>query len=329
MNQHKTAISALALSVGLLAATPAFAAGVRAGTDIENTATASYNTGGQPQQVDSNNDILTVDELLDVATAWQDGAPVPIDEQSVLQFRVTNNGNGREAFTITADPAVAGNDFDVTIDNLVIDANNNGVVDDGEQLLANGFTTAELDPDQSISILVLVTAPANAVDGENSQVDLLAEAATGTGNPGDVFAGQGEGGGDAVVGSTGADDNALGDLVASRATVTLVKSSSAVDPFGGTQVVPGSVITYSLVATVNGSGSVSGLSITDAIPANTTYSAGSLTLESASLTDADDADAGEGSSAGIAVDIGTLASNQSRTVTFDVTVNNGATADTQ
>ncbi len=329
MNQHKTAISVIALSVGLLFSNPAFAAGVRAGTDIENTASATYSAGGQPREVFSNPDILKVDELLDVATAWQDGAPIPIDGQSVLQFRVTNNGNGAEAFTITADPAVAGNGFDTTVDYLVIDANNNGIVDDNETRLTNGFTTAELDPDQSINILVVVTAPAGATDGQTSQVDLLAVAATGTGSPGDVFANQGEGGGDAVVGSTGADDNALGDLVASRGVVTLVKTSSASDPFGGSQVVPGSIVTYSLVATVTGSGSVSGLSITDTIPVNTTYSPGTLTLQSNILTDADDADAGEASSAGIAVHIGALGSSQSRTVTFDVIVNSGPTVNTQ
>lgn len=321
MKKQFFASSALAISTGLLFVSPVHAAGVPAGTDIENTAQATYTAGGATQTIDSNTETVRVDELLDVTTTWQDGAPVPVENQSVLQFRVTNNGNGPEAFILTADPAVAGNDFDVTIDNLVIDANNNGVIDPGENPVPNGFTTDAISPDDFISVLVLVTAPDTAVNGDNSQVDLLAEAVTGTGAPGDVFPRAGEGGGDAVVGNTGADDNALGDLVAVRATVSLIKTSSVVDPFGGTQVVPGSTITYSLRAEVDGTGTIADLVISDIIPANTTYVPGTLTLEAAGLSDANDSDAGEASSAGIEVDVGTVPAAESRTVTFNVTVN--------
>ncbi len=321
MKTYLYSASAIAMSLGLVFANPALAVGVRAGTEIQNTASASYTAGGQTQTVDSNQETITVDELLDVTVTWQDGAPIPIADTSVLQFRVTNTGNGPEAFVLTANPAVAGNDFDVTINDLIIDANNNGVIDPGETPVPNGFTTAAIAPDAFISVLVRVTAPTTANNGQTSQVDLVATAVTGTGDPGDVFPRAGEGGGDAVVGSSGADDNALGQLIEVRATVTLVKTSSVVDPFSGTQVVPGSIITYSLAATVDGSGSVAGLVISDFIPANTTYVPGSLTFETAGLSDANDTDAGQASSAGIEVAVGTLAASQTRTVTFDVTVN--------
>lgn len=305
----------------IVLASPALAAGVPAGTLIENTASATYSTGGPSQTIDSNTVTFQVAELLDVAVASQDAGALPVASSSVLTFSVTNSGNGTEPFVLTADPAIAGNDFDVTIDSLAIDTNGNGVYDAGiDTLLANGGTSANLDPDQSITVFVLFSSPSGITDGDTSQVRLLAEAETGTGTPGTTFAGAGDSGVDAVVGSTGADDDDLGSLIASVATVSLVKSAAIVDPFGGDQPVPGAIVTFTITATVAGTGSVSDLLVTDVIPASTSYATGTLELDSAALTDAADADIGEASAAGIAVDLGTVAAGTTHTVTFQVAI---------
>ncbi|MCL4673582.1 MAG: hypothetical protein KJZ64_11740 [Sphingomonadaceae bacterium] len=299
----------------------ALAAGIPAGTLIENTASASYNTGGPTQVIDSNTVSFQVAELLDVAVASQDASALPITSTTVLTFSVTNTGNGPEPFVLTANPAVSGNDFDVTIDGLAIDSNGNGVYDAGtDVLLANGGTSASLNPDESITVFVLVTAPGGTTDGQTSQVRLLAEADTGTGTPGDVFTGAGEGGVDAVVGSTGADDDDVGSLISSVATVSLVKSVVITDPFGGTQPVPGAIATFTLSATVVGTGSINDLLITDAIPTSTTYAPGTLTLDTNALTDAADTDAGEASASGVAVNLGTVAAGTTHSVTFQVEI---------
>ena len=144
---------------------------------------------------------------------------------------------------------------------------------------------------------------------------------TGTGAPGDTFAGQGVDGGDAIVGTTGASATASGSLVAGIAAVELVKSVSLLDPFGGTSAVPGSVATFTITATVSGSGTIDDFVVTDAIPDGTTYVAGSLTLDGSPLTDASGDDAGEASDAsGISVDLGSVASGASNAITFDVTI---------
>lgn len=312
----------MTLAAALFAPTAAEAAGVLAGTSIQNTATASYNTGGPTQTIDSNTVTIKVDELLDVAVASKDAGAVPVTGTAVLAFSVTNTGNGPEAFKLTADPAVAGNAFNTTVTNLAIDTNNNGVYDAGvDTIVANGGNSPSIAPDTAITVFVLVTAPGGTTDGQTSKVNLLAQAVTGTGTPGTTFAGAGEGGSDAVVGSSGADDQAQGNLISSVATVQLVKSATVVDPFGGTTPVPGATITYKLVATVAGSGSVNGLTIADAIPASTTYTSGTLTLQSVALTDAADTDAGQASASGISVNIGTLAAGSSRTITFKVKIN--------
>lgn len=304
-------------------AAPVMAEGVDAGTLIENTATATYEDGEGERTVDSNTVTLTVDELLDVTVTSLDGGPVAASPgQAVLTYEVTNQGNGPEAFTLIADPSVAGNDFDTGVDLIAIDTNGNGVYDDGvDEVLTGPETTPELAADEAVTIFVVVTVPTGTNDSDASQVELRADAVTGTGAPGDTFAGAGVNGTDAIVGTTGASAVANGSLVIGFTTVDLTKSVSVVDPFGGTSVVPGSTATFTLNAEVVGDGSLDALVIADAIPDDTTYVAGSLALDGNSLTDGADADAGEASDAsGISVNIGTVTGGDTYAVTFDVTI---------
>ncbi len=312
----------LALAFASSLALPAHAEGVSAGTIIENTAQATFETVDGPETISSNTVELAVDELLDTTVTSLDGAPVGAAPGSAtLTFELTNTGNGPEAFRLTADPVVAGNDFDTTIDSIAVDTNGNGVYDPGVDLILTGpETTPELAPDGAITIFVNVTVPGTVADGDQSDVDLLAEAVTGTGAPGDVYAGQGVNGVDAIVGATGASDTAVGSLIAGITTVDLVKTQSVVDPFGGTSTVPGSVITYTIVANVSGSGSVDNLVVTDSYPAGTTYSAGTLALDGSGLTDASGDDAGEADATGISVDLGTVNGGTSQSISFNVIV---------
>jgi len=314
--------SIAAMIAAMLAATPVCAAGVPAGTLIDNTATATYSDGTTSQTLDSNTVTIKVDEIIDVAVGSQDGSDVPVTSSAILSFSVTNTGNGPEAFTLTADPAIAGNDFETIIDSLAIDTDGNGVYEEGvDQLLANGGETGLLEPDTPITVFVLVTAPESVADGSNSRVELLAEATTGTGDPGTIFAGAGEDGSDAVIGSSSAKADDLGALIASLATLTLTKSAVVTDPFGGEQPVPGARITYSIVAVVEGSGGLSELVVSDAIPTLTTYQDETLALDGNGLTDATDTDSGEASATQITVDLGTVAAGTTHTITFDVTIN--------
>jgi uncharacterized repeat protein (TIGR01451 family) len=315
--------SIIATAILAGAASPALAGGVTAGTLIENTATANFEEAGNPRSVDSNTVTVRVDELLDVTVTSLDTGPITARRgNAVLTFEVTNPGNGPEAFRLTADPAVAGNDFDVTVRGVAIDSNGNGTYDEGvDQILTGPLTTPVLAPDARVTVFVLVTVPDSAADGDTSNVQLTAAAATGNGTPGTTFAGQGQGGGDAVVGSTGAIDDARGVLNSAVASVQLIKSVALRDPFGGTSAVPGSVATFTIEARVSGSGSVANLVVTDAIPAGTTYVPGTLALDAGALTDAADADAGTASeSAGINVTLGNVPAGTNRSITFNVTV---------
>lgn len=318
---RRASLAALPLAA-VLAPHAAMATGVSAGTLIQNTARATYTTGTASGSVDSNTVTIKVDELLDVAVTSLDSGPISGSAAPVtLRFTVTNTGNGPESFLLTADPAVAGNDFNMVIQTIAIDSNGDGDYDVGvDQVIANGAATPLLAADTGTTVFVIATLPSGAADGDTSQIRLTADAQTGTGSPGTVFAGQGANGGDAVVGVSGASEFAQGSIVASLATVTLVKSASVADPFGGTQTVPGAVVTYSIVANVTGTGSVSALHVTDVIPVGTTYQPGTLKLDTTALSDPADADVGTASASGIDVNLGTVSGGTSQTVSFQVKI---------
>lgn len=315
--------SLIALLAALAVPVQATAAGTRAGSTISNTATASFDAGGGSTTIDSNRVDLLVDELLDVTVDSSNPADVattPGATGQVLTFSVTNTGNGVEDFALSTVANAGGDDYDPAVTQVYLD-NGDGLFDAGtDTLYTAGANDPTLDPDESITVFVVTTTPGTVADGNRGIVSLLAAARTGTGAPGTSFAGQGEGGGDAVVGATGADGEDAGAFVVSAATVTLVKSASITNPLGTADPIPGATITYTIVATVAGSGSVSGLAITDNVPADTSYVPGSITLGGSALTDAVDADAGDYNGTRINVALGTVAGGQSRTITFQTMI---------
>ncbi len=318
----RTTLVAVAFGI---TANAAQAAPTVAGTTISNTAEATYtDPGGNPQRTPSNTVDILVDELLDVTVVSADPGDMPAPPGStnqVLSFTLTNTGNGSEAFRLTPNSTVGGDQFDPTTTSIVID-NGNGVYDPGiDVVYTPGSNDPVLAPEASVKIFILSTIPGGAADGARGAVTLTAAAVTGTGAPGTNFPGQGQGGGDAVVGSSGADSVATGAYVVQNAKVALLKSAIVLDPFGGSDSVPGSIITYSLVATITGTGTLTNLAIGDAVPAGSTYQAGSITLQGSGLSDATDADAGEFSAAAVAVRLGTLTGGNTRTVTFKVRIN--------
>lgn len=314
-------------SLFAMIASTAHAAGTIAGTDIVNVAQATYDdpNGGPPVVVPSNIVTIKVDELLDVTVVTSDPGDIATDPGATAQvttYQVTNTGNGQEAFTLSADTAKGGDDFDTTFEQIVLDTNNNGVYDAGvDTVYTAGTNDPDLAPDASVTVFILSTIPAAANDGERAEIELSGVAVTGSGVPGTAFAGQGDGGGDAVVGSTGADSEDSSFFIVQAAQIALVKSATVLDPFGGSESVPGATITYQLVATVTGTGNLTNLVITDNIPADTSYTAETITLEGAGLTDSDaDADAGSFDGTKIAVALGTVAGGQTRTTTFQVII---------
>ena len=318
-----------ALGLGLIISatgTPAWAASTPAGTMISNTAKATYDLpNGGSGTSDSNTVTFEVDEILDVAVASLNSGDVTVTPgatSQVLAFKVTNAGNGQEAFKLAARDNLAGDDFDPTTTSIVIDSNGNDTYDPGvDTVYVAGSNEPNLAPGAAVAVFVLSTIPAGSTNGQRGQADLVATSVTGNGTAGTVFSGKGTSGSDAVVGSTTASASASGFYAVSAASVGLVKSATVADPFGGTSHVPGSTITYTIVATVSGSGSLSNLTVSDLVPPGTTYEPGTLTLGGTALTDAADSDSGEVVAGTMTTRLATVAAGSSRTITFKVKVN--------
>lgn len=331
MNTHRSflnragrrygAATAVALA---LTASPATARGVNAGTLIDNTATATFADAGQTTTITSNTVSLKVDEVIDVAVAVQSAGQLQVragQTGAVRSFTLTNIGNGSEAFVLNAIAQPAGG-FSPVVTGLAIDSDGDGRFDPAiDTVIANGATSVVLAADTTLTVFVLSDIPAGAADGQIGEVRLTATARTGTGAPGTVFAGQGDGGGDAIVGASRAEALATAGFIVQRAAFTFTKSATVADPFGGSRVVPGAIVAYRLVATVSGNGAATGLTVGDTIPSGTTYQPGTLTLEGVTLTDAADGDAGSAGGSGIAVALGDVGAGLSRTVVFKVKIN--------
>lgn len=324
MKNFKTLCAATAAFTGLAAGNPAWATGTLAGTLIQNTANATYSSGSGTTTIQSNTVTVKVDQVIGVAVTALTSTPVTIGAStSVLMYQVTNTGNGTDSFDLTGAPNVSGNAFNATLQTVAIDTNGNGIYDPGvDTVITNGAASQAMAPDASIKVFLIVAAPATATDAQTSQVRLTGTSVTGSGTPGTLFAGKGVGGVDAVVGASGGTANALAGLIASLATVTLTKSATVADPYGGTNPVPGALVTYSILAHVTGSGTANSLQVTDSFPAGTTYQAGTMTLAGTVLTDVADGDAGTATQTGITVQLGNLVGGSAdKTITFKVKIN--------
>lgn len=307
----------------------ALALGTPPGTIISSQAVVNYIVEGDSYTRNSNVVISRVEEIVDVSVVWQDAAPVsvnPGDASRVLTFRVTNIGNGTETFGLSVDNTIGADEYNPSFVNMVLDTSGNGFYDPGvDELYVPTVNDPVLAADGSTIVFVLGDIPEGVSDGDRGNSRLRATSATGTGAPGSIFALQGDDNTDAVMGTSGGSANATGTYFVSETTLSLVKSASIADPMGGTEPVTGAVITYSITITVSGPGTAESMIITDAIPANTTYRASSLTLNSVSLTDAVDTDAGDvdGSNPGaITVMAGDLNSvSPVQIIRFDVIIN--------
>lgn len=315
--------------IGLGFAQLSAAAGTIAGTEIDNTAMVSYEVAGTPQTVPSNTITLTVAEVLDVDVTLLSGPASVVSGASTqdLLFVVTNTGNGTEAFLLAIDNALAGDDFDPVASTpaaIYFDTDASGDFSPADTAYVPGSNDPILAPDASVDVLLVNDIPASLADGATGLSELSAAALTGTGDPGDLFPGDGDGGVDAVVGTSGADDVISGQYIISDIQLAVVKSATVLDPFGGDYPVPGAEVTYRIVVTPTGTETATNTVFTDPIPANTSYVLESITLNGGGLTDIADTDVGTYTATPtpeISVDLGNLiATSGAQTIEFTVII---------
>lgn len=287
---------------GAVLATPSWAIGTRATTAITNTAHVTFtDANGNPLSQNSNTVTTIVSQVGGVDVAPNNG-PITLAPGTTHYFAhtVTNTGNFDDYANLTAASAGA---WPVTI---YRDVNNNGTYEAGtDTLLADSAGDADATPDSGLlandgfmHILVAITVPAGTADGT-----------------GDVT----------TVTGVSVFDNARTDIATDTINVTapnvaVVKSVAPVGPQP-----PGTLLTYTVVVTNNGTGAANTVVLTDPIPANTTYQAGSITINAAARTDgadADNADYNVTNPGFVTVTIGSLpGAGGTSTVTFQVHIN--------
>jgi uncharacterized repeat protein (TIGR01451 family) len=305
------------------------ATGTAAGTTISNTAHVSYTVGSATVTTSSNASSINVAEILDaVMTIGNASVSVaPSATQQELVFTVTNTGNGSEAFVLTGLSTLAGDNFDPSpaATFIYFDSDNSGDLSPADVAYVAGSNDPVLAADASVRVMLVNDIPNGVTDGQRGRSQLTAAARTGVGTAGTTFAGQGDGGVDAVVGTTGADAQLFGEYLVAGLQLTALKSQSVQDQFGGSRPVPGARISYQIVVTANGSGTALAAAFSDLIPATTTYVVGSLKLNNAVLTDNADADAGLFVSAPapeVRITLGNLTQAAGpQTIQFAVTIN--------
>ena len=310
--------------LGMMFSQSASALGVTAGTDITNTATASYTVGVTPLTATSNTTSTIVDELLNVTVVGQDaGSQVTVSSGAIAQVQtyvVTNTGNGTDSYSLTATNQT-GDDFDTVTSAIYLDDGDN-IFNIALDTLLTGSNDPTLATDASATIFVVSDIPGSLAEGDIANIDLVATSNTGTGTAGTVVAGAGDLGTDVIIGTSGGSATAAEAYLVSSVTVTLLKSAVISGP-AGVNPVPGSTIAYSITVTVTGTGTATGVVISDPIPTDTTYVTNTLALDALSLTEIADTDAGDvGATVAntITVNLGDLTAG-SQTITFNVTIN--------
>lgn len=287
----------------------AYAVGTSAGREINNTAQADFNISGVAQTpIVSLPAIIFVDELLDSTVVNDDGGPIGVaspESGVVMQFTVTNTGNGTEFFRLIADDSVAGDDFNPVLNQIYLESNaipglQTGAGGDSAYIL--GVDDPQLNADQTQIVYVESNVLAGSAQNDIGLIQLRAVARTvftqsGTDDP---AAGGFPAVGTPYIGAGDLDDTGLanvtavvgtsydllnlvlrgeGSLQVNSSVVTITKTNTnVVDPFGTATLVPGSILTYRIEVTVNGLGTAEALVVTDIVPADLEYQPGTLVV---------------------------------------------------
>ncbi|MBE9516744.1 MAG: hypothetical protein IME93_07170 [Proteobacteria bacterium] len=317
--------------------TNAYAVGTPARTSISNTASLSYTVGVASLNA-SDTVVLIVQEYIDVTSTWQDAANINVatpDTDQPLTFQVVNTGNGTEKFLLSVFNADVTDQFDPTNARIYFD-NGNGSWDGiaSEILYQPGVNDPILNANGVDRVLVYAVndIPGSLAIGNlgNSRLDAQSATLGAAGSTaGTVLIGLGDSGVNAIVGGSQAQANTTGTYEvgsAASVTVTLNKTSSVISNLEGCSVAPcdpnpGATIRYTIQVVVSGIGIAESLVITDPVPANTSYSGNSITLDGTGKTDGIDADEADITAGIITVNLGDVTSPTTHTITFDAIIN--------
>lgn len=301
----KSLVASTALAATLGVSAPAFAVGTTQGTDITNSVTVNYQVGGVGQTpVNSNTDTFKVDRKVNFTVVERAtvGTTTVNPGQTARQtaFTLTNLSNDLLDFDLTAANLTTGaatprgtDAFDATNLLICLDADNNNVCDAAATATLTVNDLSATTGSNSINILVLGDIPLTATNSQISGVSLQATAklSNGTGfvlsGPGKNISDDGDANNatqvDTVLADAGrnAVESAIDDYTVQAATLGVYKSSRVVSDtvsVSNPKALPGATVEYCISVQNSGGVAATNVDITDMIPANTTFVAGSIML---------------------------------------------------
>ncbi|RYG71109.1 DUF11 domain-containing protein [bacterium] len=281
-----------------------------ANATIGNQASATYTDGSNVTRTATSNTVVTTVLQVPALNLTAPNSKVANPGSPVYYpHTVTNTGNGPDSYNLAAtnNPTGGNDQFDLTGLNVFADADGNGVPDSTTPLTV----TPTLAAGESFRFVVSGTIPAAATSGQGSNVTVTATSATS---------------------ATATQTNLDRVVVTNNAAVEVTKSISTNSGPAGT-----TGVTYTLTYRNTGNATATALALTDNIPANLTYVAGSgrWTKLGTALTDA--ADGTQTGSDGTTINyaftatgngvvtatINSIPAQSSGAVSFNVNVNTG------
>lgn len=338
------AVSAFALVV--MSSAPALAEGTSAGSTITNNVSVTFDVGGVTQTAVTDSDTFTVDRRVNVNvtfTGIADTSVSPGEENAALAFDVTNLSNDIIDLDLSAalNLGTAGN---ITNFRIFLDTDGDGVLSAAE-LTAGPITYLdEVGEDVTVSVIVIANIGLNAVNGDEFDVVLTADAHAG-GVVGTLGA--------ELVGTTGANTSGIdtvlfdgmgdtdaendgafsdtGTYTVAGALITVAKSSSVVwDPVNfedNPKAIPGARVEYCItVANASGAATATDVSVVDDLPFDVIFLNGTSFINGdascANGTSGGDfsAETGPNSEDQVLADLDNLAAGATRSVYFRVEI---------
>lgn len=253
-----------------------FAQNTPSGTSISNTATVNYAVNSVNQTPVSASTSFLVDTVINLnVTGAVTYNVTPGALGQVATYTVTNTSNITSDFTlVVTDETAAANDFDMS--NLVVHVDNGDNVYNAVDDTATSITG--LASGASRTVFVTGDVPGAATNNQDAPVRLTATAI----NPSDSLAWVNDTNADDpdVVQIVVANDDAFGDDTFHIQTATLgVTKSSAVitdnlvPPSANPKAIPGATVEYTITIANTGSQAATLQSISDPVPAATTFRA--------------------------------------------------------
>lgn len=288
ISQLLGAVSAFALVV--MSSAPALAEGTSAGSTITNNVSVSYNVGGVTQNAETASDTFTVDRRVSVNVNYIGPATSvsPGQQNAVLAFDVTNQSNDTVDLDLSA-VRTAGTEANIANFQIYRDTNGNNIYDVGDELVTYLDEVAE---DLTVRVFVIADIGLNAVNADNFNVTLTANAHEGAGagvlgnelvgtigaNNAGIDTVLADGAGDTDAANDGAFSD-TGTYTVLGALVTVAKTSSVVwDPVNleiDPKAIPGARVEYCItVANANGAALATDVAIVDDLPFDVTFLTG-------------------------------------------------------